>query len=428
MTTMTPSKNLLQRAIQVMPGGVNSPVRAWNSVGGTPVYARSGCGSRITTSEGQELIDFCGSWGPLILGHAHPEVIDTVTRVTRKGLTFGITTELEVELAELLCNLIPYLEMARFVNSGTEATMTALRLAKGYTKRSKIVKFDGCYHGHVDSMLVSAGSGLLTGGMATSAGVSSAISEEVFVAPYNDLDAVQTIVNRHGQEIAAIIVEPVAGNMGLVKPHSGFLEGLRRLTESCGALLIFDEVITAFRLAPTSYGQICGVCPDLTCLGKIIGGGLPIGALGGPKEIMNSLAPVGDVYQAGTLSGNPVSMAAGITTLTILAEENPYDEIEKKCNTLIQGLANSTEYADGVFRCSSLGGMFTVFFTSLPVNNLEEAKRSDTEKHAQFFHYMLSQNFYLPPSQFEVCFVSAAHTDEEIACFVDTFVNGFHPN
>ena len=421
------SQELFNRALHVMPGGVNSPVRAWNSVGGIPLHIRKGIGNRIITSENSELIDFCGSWGPLILGHAYPDVIETVMRVVQDGLTFGATTRLEIEMAERLCELIPPIEMVRLVNSGTEATMTALRLARGYTKRLKILKFDGCYHGHSDYLLVSAGSGLLTGGIASSAGVSDRVAEEVLVAPYNDLEAVRSIIEAHGDDIAAVIVEPVAGNMGLIKPAQGFLEGLRKLTHSCGALLIFDEVITAFRLAPTSFGNVCGVHPDLTCLGKIIGGGMPIGAIGGSKKIMEFLAPLGTVYQAGTLSGNPISMAAGIATLKVLKEKDPYADIEKKCEALVRGIAESGEYKDGMFHCEHLGGMFTIFFTSPPVNNLKQAKESHTGRYAEFFHHMLSRNFYLPPSQFEVCFISAAHSMHDVARFIDA-VCDFHPS
>ena len=402
-----------------MPGGVNSPVRAWNSVGGTPLHISKGRGSRLVTAEARELVDFCGSWGPLILGHAQPAVVEAVTRAAKDGLTFGATTKREIEMAELICELIPYLEMVRLVNSGTEATMTALRLARGYTKRRKILKFDGCYHGHSDYLLVSAGSGLLTGGISSSAGVSDHIAREVLVAPYNNLEAVRSIVDAQGDEIAAIIVEPVAGNMGLIKPETGFLEGLREATHSCGALLIFDEVISGFRLGPTSYGKLCGVYPDLTCLGKIVGGGMPIGALAGPKRIMECLAPTGNVYQAGTLSGNPISVVAGLTTLVLLKETNPYPEIERKCDDLVNGIEKSIRPHGGTCHCSHLGGMFTVFFTSPPVDNLADARHCRTEKYAEFFHYMLTREFYLPPSQFEVCFISAAHSDGDISSFIE---------
>ena len=290
-------------------------MRGFGAVGGSPVYVEKGAGSRLYTADGNELIDFCCSWGPLILGHAHSEILEAVNEAVKSGTSFGANTRREVEFAELLCEHIPYVEMLRLINSGTEAVMTALRLARGYTGRDKILKFDGCYHGHTDSMLVSAGSGLLTSGTASSSGVPSSVTKYTLVAPYNDLDAVQNIVREHGDNIAAIIVEPIAGNMGLVMPSAGFLEGLRKVADSCGAVLVFDEVITGFRFGPTTYGSLCGVTPDLTCLGKIIGGGFPIGALGGKRDIMESLAPLGDVYQAGTLSGNPVALAAGLATL-----------------------------------------------------------------------------------------------------------------
>ncbi len=410
---MNSSADLYQQACAVIPGGVNSPVRAWHSVGGIPLHIESGSGSRITTVDGTELIDFCGSWGPLILGHAHPRVVAAVAKVAEKGLTFGATTPAEIKIARLLTDMIPYLDMVRLVNSGTEAAMTAIRLARGFTGRSKIVKFDGCYHGHSDSMLVSAGSGLLTGGIASSAGVSDATTREVLVAPYNDIEAVNELFAKHGHDIAAIIVEPVAGNMGLVKPEKGFLECLREITNSHQSLLVFDEVITGFRLAPTSYGAICGITPDLTCLGKIIGGGMPIGAVGGTKAIMEQLAPLGSVYQAGTLSGNPVAVAAGIETLEILRETKPYDEIQKKAQAIGAGLSSNG------LHCCKLGGIFTFFFSKNPVSNLTDAKLCDTKKYAEFFHFMISKGFYLPPSQFEVAFVSAAHSDHEISLFVN---------
>ena len=421
---MIKSTELVSRAIKVMPGGVNSPVRAWNSVGGDPIFAQKGVGSRIISSEGREFVDFCGSWGPLILGHAHPQVISAVSKIAASGLTFGVTTELEILMAETVCEIIPYLEMVRFVNSGTEATMTAIRLARGYTKRQKILKFDGCYHGHSDFLLISAGSGLLTGGIATSLGVPANIAEDVLVAPYNNLEAVQSVISTYGQELAAVIIEPVAGNMGLVRPEPGFLEGLRKMTHDCGALLIFDEVITAFRVGPSTYGEIVGVTPDLTCLGKIIGGGMPIGAVGGPSSIMEFLAPNGDVYQAGTLSGNPVAITAGLTTLKILQENDPYPEIEKKLKVLKNEIKKHKGHDRVPCSFSSLGGMFTLFFAESVVKDLASAKKSNTSLYAEFFHFMLSRGFYLPPSQFEVCFISAAHSTEEIVNFTEA-VNDF---
>ena len=412
------SKELFERAKRVIPGGVNSPVRAFNAVGGDPVYVEKGKGSRMWTADGRELTDFCGSWGPLILGHARDEVVDAIQRAAAEGASFGINTRREVEFAEYLCQLVPYLDMVRLVSSGTEATMTALRLARGFTGRRKIIKFDGCYHGHSDCLLVSAGSGLLTGGITSSAGVSPATVAEVLVPPYNDLEAVRNILAKEGRDIAALIVEPVAGNMGLVPPSPGFLQGLRELTQACGTLLIFDEVITGFRLGPTTYGKLCGVTPDLTCLGKIIGGGMPIGAVGGRAEIMRSLAPLGSVYQAGTLSGNPVAVAAGMTTLQLLKQENPYPVLEALGKRLAEGVNAAAREHGTALHCAQLGGMFTPFFTREPISDLATAKRSNTKAHAAFFHGMLDRGFYLPPAQFEVGFVSSAHSGKDIERFV----------
>jgi len=405
------NNELFKRAQQVIPGGVNSPVRAFNAVGGDPLYVVKGKGAHITTVEGRELIDFCGSWGPLILGHAREEVVEAATAAARDGMTFGINTPREVEFAELLCSQILSMDQVRLVNSGTEAVMTALRLARGFTGRRRIIKFDGGYHGHSDGLLVGAGSGLLTGGISSSAGVF--VEEgDVFLPPYNDKQAVTDLVNEHGDELAAIIVEPVAGNMGLVLPVDGFLEHLRAEADRCGALLIFDEVITGFRFGPTSYGELLGVMPDLTTLGKIIGGGMPLAALGGRKEIMQRLAPIGDVYQAGTLSGNPVAVAAGMKTVELLIEENPYEKLP----TLGKQLAKSFQGLEDV-TLSQLGGVFTPFFGPEPVRNLADAKKCDTEAYGRFFHAMLEHGFYLPPSQFECAFISAAHTEADIDAF-----------
>lgn len=405
------SNELFKRAVEVIPGGVNSPVRAFNAVGGDPLYVVKGNGSRITTVEGRELIDFCGSWGPLILGHAREEVVDAACAAARDGMTFGINTPREVEFAERLCAQVPSMDQVRLVNSGTEAVMTALRLARGYTGRRRIMKFDGGYHGHSDGLLVGAGSGLLTGGISSSAGVY--VEEgDVLLPAYNDKQAVSALVDAHGDEIAAIIVEPIAGNMGLVPPVDGFLEHLRAEANRCGALLIFDEVITGFRFGPTTYGELVGVAPDLTTLGKIIGGGMPLAALGGRKEVMQCLAPIGDVYQAGTLSGNPVAVAAGMKTVEILIEENPYDRLSnvgKKLASSFQGLE---------LFVSQLGGVFTPFFGSGPIRNLADAKQCDTAAHAKFFHGMLERGFYLPPSQFECAFISAAHTEADLDAFI----------
>jgi glutamate-1-semialdehyde 2,1-aminomutase len=415
------SRQWFERAKQVIPGGVNSPVRAFNGVGGTPVYFKSGKGACVQTEDGSELADFCGSWGPLILGHAREEIVDAVARTAADGLSFGANTAKEAEFAELLCTQVPEMDMVRLVSSGTEAVMTAIRLARGVTKRRKIVKFDGCYHGHSDYLLVASGSGLLTGGISSSAGVSPAATEEVFVAPYNDLSAVQEILKADGDEIAAVIVEPIAGNMGLVEPAEGFLEGLRAATADCGALLIFDEVINGFRLGPTTYGHMCGIEADITTLGKIIGGGMPIGAIGGSRGIMSSLAPIGPVYQAGTLSGNPVAVAAGMKTIELLRDENPYLKMEILGKQLAEGINRVAGEKGLDLHCAQRGGMFTPFFRKEPVRNLDDSKACDQQAHARYFHHMLDNGFYTPPSAFEVAFVSAAHTEEHIDSFLEAF-------
>ncbi len=413
------SHEWFERAIRVIPGGVNSPVRAFNSVGGDPLYVVSGKGARIKTAEGAELVDFCGSWGPLIMGHAHPAVVEAICRAAAEGTSFGINTPREVEFAETLCALVPSMKMVRAMSSGTEATMTAIRLARGFTGRRKILKFDGGYHGHADYLLVSAGSGLLTGGITSSAGVSPAAAAEVLVPHYNDLAAVDEIVATQGNEIAAIIVEPVAGNMGLVPPAPGFLEGLRKAADRCGALLIFDEVITGFRLGPTTYGHLCGVEPDLTCLGKIIGGGMPVGAVGGREEVMRKLAPLGAVYQAGTLSGNPVALAAGLATLALLVKENPYARIKALGSRLTEGVNAIARKRGVTLYCAGLGGLFTPFFMEKAPTDLETVKHCDAKAYASFFRGMFKAGCYLPPSQFEVGFVSAAHTESDIDFFVE---------
>jgi glutamate-1-semialdehyde 2,1-aminomutase len=404
----------------VIPGGVNSPVRAFQSVGGDPLYVVRGAGARIWSAEGTELTDFCGSWGPLLFGHARPEIIAAIQQAAAEGTSFGINTPREVEFAEALCAQIPSMEMVRLVSSGTEAVMTALRLARGFTGRRKILKFDGCYHGHTDAMLVSAGSGLLTGGISSSAGVLPAVAAEIFVVPYNDLAAVERLIAQEGADLAAVIVEPVAGNMGLIPPAEGFLEGLRAATTRCGALLIFDEVITGFRLGPTTYGTLCGITPDLTTLGKIIGGGMPIGAVGGRGAIMRQLAPLGPVYQAGTLSGNPVAVAAGLAMLSLCRTENPYPRLATLGRQLAEGLMQAARQAGIPLHCNCLGGMFTPFFQERAPTCLEDAKHSDTKKYGEFFRAMRARGFYLPPSQFEAAFLSAAHTADDVTRFLAT--------
>jgi glutamate-1-semialdehyde 2,1-aminomutase len=418
------SEELFERAKRVIPGGVNSPVRAFNAVGGIPICVERASGPRLYTADGAELIDFCCSWGPLILGHAHANVVEAVRIAAGRGTSYGTNTRYEVEFAELLCRQVPFLEQVRLVNSGTEATMTALRLARGVTEREKILKFKGCYHGHADTMLVDAGSGLLEGGVASCAGVSQEIARETLVAPYNDLHAVNDIVSRHGTELAAIIVEPVAANMGLVMPGPGFLEGLRKAADRCGAMLVFDEVITGFRLGPTTCGDLYGVTPDLTCLGKIIGGGLPIGAIGGRRVVMEHLAPCGEVYQAGTLSGNPIAVAAGMATLCELIDNDPYPELGRMGGRLARQVNAAAEEKGVPIHCSQCGSMFAIFFRSDPVSNLDSASESDGEAFADFFRHMLDKGIYMPPSRFEVCFISTAHSVHDIERFAHAAVAG----
>ena len=417
------STQWFNRAQKVIPGGVNSPVRAFNGVGGTPIFFKSGKGAIVQTEDEKQLIDFCGSWGPLILGHAREEIVEAVARTARQGLTFGANIAAETEFAELICSLVPSIEMLRLVSSGTEAVMTAIRLARGYTGRQKILKFEGCYHGHSDYLLVAAGSGLLTGGISTSAGVSPSATAEVFVAPYNDLSVAEEILNIHGDDIAAVIVEPVAGNMGLVQPSNTFLKGLRSATANAGALLIFDEVITGFRLGATTYATLAGIEPDLTTLGKIIGGGMPIGGVGGNKKIMQHLAPTGPVYQAGTLSGNPVALAAGQKTIELLRDENPYPELERLGKILATGINQMAQDNQLNLHCAQYGGLFTPFFRKEPVHNLEESKACDQKAYARYFHHMLNEGFYLPPSAFEVAFISASHTQKHIEAFLIALKN-----
>ena len=414
------SEKLFAEALQLIPGGVNSPVRAFNSVGGKPPYIAHGDGATIHDADGNRYIDFCGSWGPLLLGHAHPRVVEAANAAAAKGLSFGACSPLEVEMAETLASMVPNLEKVRMVNSGTEAVMSAIRLARGVTGRNKIIKFDGCYHGHSDSMLVSAGSGLLTRGVASSKGVTSGTAADTLVAPYNDIAAVETLFDANMDEVAAVIVEPVAGNMGLVKPAKGFLESLRKITAENGALFIFDEVITGFRLGPTTYGAIAGIEPDLTTLGKIIGGGMPVGAFGGRADIMDNLAPEGDVYQAGTLSGNPVALAAGLATLNILQEENPYPQMEEMSAEIAKTINDRASNA----YCANLGGMFTIFMSGskTPPKNLDDVKKCDTAAFAKFHSAALDSGFYLSPSQFELNFVSAAHSQDDITDFAEAAI------
>ena len=408
------SRKFFEEAVKYIPGGVNSPVRACKSVGAEPVFFASGAGPFLIDVDGKEYVDYVASWGPLILGHAHPEVVSAVQAAAEGGTSFGAPTWAEVELAKLICELVPSIEKVRLVNSGTEATMSAIRLARGFTGRKKIIKFDGCYHGHADSFLVKAGSGVATLGIPGSPGVPEEIVSNTISLPFNRLDAVEEAFQEMGSEIAAVIVEPIAGNMGVVPPKPGFLEGLRELTLKFGALLIFDEVITGFRVGLSGAQGLYGVYPDLTCLGKIIGGGLPVGAYGGKAEIMDHVAPEGPVYQAGTLSGNPIAVAAGLATLRILSRPGTYERLEELASRLAQGLAQAAEEVGVPTTSNRVGSMMTCFFRSGEVTNFEEAAASDTERYGRFWREMLSRGVYLAPSQFEAAFVSLAHTEEEI--------------
>jgi glutamate-1-semialdehyde 2,1-aminomutase len=408
------SKILFSHAQQLIPGGVNSPVRAFRSVGGDPRFIRSGKGSRMTDVDGFSYIDYLGSWGPLILGHCPATVQSALRNQIALGTSFGASTENEVMIAGMITKAIPSIEKVRLVNSGTEATMSALRLARAFTGRNKIIKFDGCYHGHVDSMLVKAGSGVATLGLPDSAGVQPQDCSSTISVPYNDSDTVQHMLALNRAEVAAVIIEPVAGNMGTVLPSRGFLQRLRKLTREHGALLIFDEVITGFRLSYGGAQELLNVRPDLTCFGKIIGGGLPVGAYGGHREIMKWVAPEGPVYQAGTLSGNPLAVAAGIATLKVLKQASCYKKLEKMTAELVSGLQKAAEQAEAPVQINHIGSMFTVFFAESPVTNFQTAKESDTASYARFFHAMLEQGVYFPPSQFETCFVSLAHTKSDI--------------
>jgi len=407
------SHELFAAARARIPGGVNSPVRAFRGVGGEPFFVDNAVGARIRDVDGNEYIDFVGTWGPAILGHAPKVVVDAVREAAGRGLSYGIPNPLEVEMAELICAWVPSVEKVRMVNSGTEATMSCLRLARGFTGRDKIVKFEGCYHGHVDSLLVRAGSGALTLGQPDSAGVPCDLAALTITLPFNDADAMAETFAREGGKIAAVIVEPIPANAGLIPPLPGFLGKLRELCTSHGALLIYDEVMTGFRVAHGGVQELTGVIPDLTAMGKVIGGGLPVGAFGGRAEIMDHLAPDGPVYQAGTLSGNPLAMAAGLAQLRELERANGWSRLEQLGVQLESGLRDAAEQSGCSFHRA--GSMFSLFFTAGPVRNLEEAKKSDTAKFAKFFHYCLEHGVYFPPSQFETGFISTAHTDEDIA-------------
>ncbi len=409
---MTKSEALFQRAVQVMPGGVNSPVRAFGAVGSVPKFIKSAEGAYLYDEDGNQYIDYIGSWGPMILGHANQEVLGAVAKACERGLSFGAATAPEVELAELVCSLIPSIEMVRMVNSGTEAVMSAIRLARGYTRRNKIIKFTGCYHGHSDGLLVKAGSGAMTSGIPDSLGVPAGCTQDTLTAEYNHLDSVEGHFARCGEEIAAVIVEPVAANMGVVPPKPGFLEGLRRLCDANGALLIFDEVITGFRLGIDGAQGYYGIRPDLTTFGKIIGGGMPVGAYGGKREIMELVAPVGGVYQAGTLSGNPVAMAAGLAMLTILKDHPEYyQELNGRAGRFYQRMQEILGKSGLPYHVNHVGSLGCLYFTGTEVMDYESAKTADTKAFAKYCNYMVSHGVYLAPSQFEAIFLSMEHTE-----------------
>ncbi|HEX7560379.1 MAG TPA: glutamate-1-semialdehyde 2,1-aminomutase [Usitatibacter sp.] len=408
------SRALFDRSQQVIPGGVNSPVRAFRAVGGTPLFIREGRGARVTDEDGREYIDYVGSWGPLILGHAHPEVVAAVGAAAARGLSFGAPTALELEMAELLTTSLPSMEQVRLVSSGTEAVMSALRLARGYTGRSIILKFEGCYHGHSDSLLVKAGSGALTFGNPTSAGVPAELTSHTLVLDYNDPQQAADAFARHGDAIACVVLEPVAGNMNFVRPAQEFIDTLRSLCTRHGAVLLFDEVMTGFRVGPRGAQGVFGVEPDLTTLGKVIGGGLPVGAFGGRRDIMQKLAPVGPVYQAGTLSGNPVAVSAGLATLRRVLEPGFFDRLGATTTALVDGLAREARAAGVPFSGGSLGGMFGLFFRAQLPTTFAEVMQSDREAFNRFFHAMLERGVYLAPSAFEAGFVSSAHGAAEL--------------
>jgi glutamate-1-semialdehyde 2,1-aminomutase len=414
MKSYEKSRNLFEQAKKIIPGGVNSPVRACRSVGADPVFIESAKGSRLIDADGNAYIDYIGSWGPMILGHSHPEVTDAISRVLARGTSFGAPVDLEVELAQMIIDAVPSMEKVRMVNSGTEAAMSAIRVARGVTGRDNIVKFDGCYHGHADSFLVAAGSGVATLGIAGSPGVPDAVIRHTLSLPYNDMDAFVSLMKKAGDGIAAVIVEGVAGNMGLVPPKAGFLETLRAETEKYGALLIFDEVMTGFRVAHGGAQSLYHIRPDLSCFGKIVGGGLPVGTYGGRMDIMSQIAPEGPVYQAGTLSGNPLAMAAGIATLKAIKRPGFYEALETASARLASGLSRAAANTGTPAVINRVGSMLGLFLTDRKVENFDDAKTSDLNKFAKYYREMLARGIYLAPSQFEALFVSVAHSDQDI--------------
>ena len=413
------SSTLYSNAKEVMPGGVNSPVRAFNAVGGEPLFIKSGKGSQIIDVDGNKFIDYVASWGPLIFGHAHPRVVEAIIRQAELGTSYGASTELEIELAEKVVSAIPSVEIVRMVNSGTEAVMSALRLARGITGRDKIVKFEGCYHGHGDSLLVKAGSGLVSLGIPECPGIVSSLAEKTLNLSYNDVEGVRDLFQREGKDIAALIVEPIAGNMGVIPPRPGFLQTLRDETKKAGALLIFDEVISGLRVSLGGAQKFFGITPDITCMGKIIGGGLPVGAYGGSKEVMDHISPVGSIYQAGTLSGNPLAMAAGNVVLDLLSEPRVYELLEEKSKKLCDGFEKNTQALGISAQFTRVGSMFSMFFTDQQITNFESVKTCDTNFFKNYFNAMLEEGIYIAPSQFEAGFMSAIHSDKEIEQTID---------
>ena len=425
-TNRPQSSQLIQQAAKRIPGGVNSPVRAFNGVGGDPVFFERAEGAYVYDADGNQYVDYVGSWGPMILGHAHPAVIDAVQQAATHGTSFGAPTAIEIEMAEKVCQIMPNIEQVRFVSSGTEATMSALRLARGATGRDKIVKFQGCYHGHGDSLLVNAGSGALTLGVPSSPGVPAALAELTITLPFNDIAAAEACWAENGDEIAAVIVEPVAGNMNCIPPLPGFLEGLRSLCDQHGSILIFDEVMTGFRVALGGAQSVYNVVPDLTTLGKVVGGGLPVGAFGGKREIMQQIAPTGPVYQAGTLSGNPLAMAAGLTTLELISADGFYDDLTAKTTQLLTGLQAAADRAGVAFTTSQVGAMFGLFFTDqAQVTSFAESTACDAERFKQFFHAMLDEGVYLAPSAYEAGFVSATHSEADLQRTIEAAEKAF---
>ena len=416
---ITQSERLFHKACKVIPGGVNSPVRAFQSVGGNPLFLKNGYGSRVWDVDENEYIDYVGSWGPLIFGHAHPQIVDALKRQIGLGTSYGAPTELEIELAEQVVSLVPSLEVVRMVNSGTEAVMSAIRLARGVTSRDIIVKFEGCYHGHVDSMLVKAGSGLASLGIPECPGIVEDLAKNTLTLPFNNVKKLRELFDVEGDNIAGIIVEPIGGNMGVVPPKSGFLEALREVTKKTGSILIFDEVMTGFRVALGGAQSLYNISPDLTCLGKVIGGGLPVGAYGGSKQLMDNISPMGSIYQAGTLSGNPLAMTAGIEMLKLLSEPSVYDNLEYKSEKLCAGYKLNVEKL-GISACfNRVGSMFSMFFTDQDVVDFESAKSSNTKFFQSYFNALLEEGVYIAPSQFEAGFMSAVHTNEEIEQTID---------